>query len=56
MVEVITVQKLEENLIIIIPTKICEKLNIKEGSQMEIEHFTCGGENGARIKLKRHYK
>ena len=53
MTEVIKVQKLEENLIIIIPTKICEKLNIEEGSQIEIEYFMCGGENGARIKLKK---
>ena len=52
MIEVVKIQKLDENLIIIIPTEICEKLNLEEGSQIDIEHFICGGENGARIRKR----
>ena len=51
--EVIKLLKSGENLIIAIPTAICENLNLKEGSEVEIEPFICGGETGARIKLKK---
>ena len=51
--EIVKVQKLGEDLIIIIPTEICEKLNIEEGLQVEIEPFTCSGEIGARMKFKK---
>ena len=51
--EVIKLLKSGENLIIAIPIAICENLNLKEGSEVEIEPFICGGETGARIKLKK---
>ncbi|VVB90219.1 Uncharacterised protein [uncultured archaeon] len=50
--EVVKLRKSGEGLVITIPLEICEKLNLKEGSLVEIEPFTCGGENGARIKPK----
>ncbi len=51
--EAVKLRKSGKNLIITIPKEICEKLNLEEGSQVEIEPFTCGGENGARIKPKK---
>jgi len=51
--EVIKLLKSGENLIIAIPIVICENLNLKEGSEVEIEPFICGGEIGVRIKLKK---
>jgi AbrB family looped-hinge helix DNA binding protein len=50
--EVVELRKSGENLIITIPIEICEKLGLEEGSQVEIEPFTCCGEVGARIKPK----
>lgn len=52
MIDVVKIQKLDENLIIIMPTEICQKLNLEEGSQIEMEHFICGGENGVRIRKR----
>jgi len=51
--EVIKLQKSGENLIITIPIAISEHLNLKEGDELELEPFTCGGETGARIKSKK---
>jgi AbrB family looped-hinge helix DNA binding protein len=51
--EIVKLHKSGKNLIIIIPTEICEKLELKEGSEVEIEPFTCSGEPGARIKPKK---
>ncbi|MCZ7357181.1 MAG: AbrB/MazE/SpoVT family DNA-binding domain-containing protein [Candidatus Methanoperedens sp.] len=50
--EVVKLRKSDNSLIITIPIEICDKLGLKEGSQVEIEPFTCGGEVGARIKPK----
>jgi antitoxin component of MazEF toxin-antitoxin module len=47
-----TIQKIGEDLIISIPTNICETLNIKEGSEVILEVFLCNGETGIRIKPK----
>jgi len=47
-----TIQKLGEDFVVIIPNDICEKLDIKEGSNVIIEPFLCGGDAGIRIKLK----
>lgn len=46
------IQKLGEDLIIIIPIDISQKLDIKEGLQVDMEPFTCGGEIGIRMKIK----
>lgn len=51
--ELIIIRKSGKNLMIPVPMEICEKLNLEEGSEVQIEPFTCGGENGARIKLKK---
>ncbi len=51
--EVVKLRKSGKSLIITLPMEICEKLSLEEGSEVEIEPFTCGGENGARIKPKR---
>jgi len=51
--EAVKLRKSGKNLIITIPKEICEKLDLKEGSQVEIEAFICGGESGARIKPKK---
>ncbi|MDL5501615.1 MAG: AbrB/MazE/SpoVT family DNA-binding domain-containing protein, partial [Candidatus Methanoperedens sp.] len=51
--EVVKLQKSGKNLVITIPTVICENLDLKEGNEVEIEQFTCGGENGLRIRLKK---
>lgn len=50
--EFATIQKIGEDLVVIIPNHICEKLYIKEGSKVIIEHFICSGEAGIRIKPK----
>lgn len=47
-----TVQEIGEDLVVIIPNRICEKLDIKEGSEVILEPFFCNGESGIRIKLK----
>jgi AbrB family looped-hinge helix DNA binding protein len=51
--EVVKLRKSGKNLVITIPAEICEKLELKEGSEVEIEPFTCSGENGARIRPKK---
>jgi len=51
--EKIKVQKSYEGLTIVIPTEICERLSIVEGSQIDIEPYTAAGEFGARIKLNK---
>ncbi len=47
-----TIQKIGEDLMVIIPNDIREKLDIKEGSTVIIETFICSGEAGIRIKPK----
>ena len=51
--EVVKLQKSGKNLLITIPVEICERLDLKEGLDVEVEPFTCGGENGIRIKPKK---
>jgi antitoxin component of MazEF toxin-antitoxin module len=51
--EVVKLQKSGENLVITIPIAICENLDLKEGDEVEMEPFTCGGETGARIRPKK---
>jgi antitoxin component of MazEF toxin-antitoxin module len=51
--EVITLRKSGKSLMITIPMEICEQLNLTEGSQVELEPFTCGGDMGLRIKPKK---
>lgn len=50
--ELATIQKIGEDLVVIIPNHICEKLDIKEGSIVIVEPFLCSGEAGIRIKPK----
>lgn len=47
-----TIQKVGEDIVVIIPNDICEKVGIKEGSKVIIEPFLCSGEAGIRIKPK----
>lgn len=51
MSELIKVRKSYEGLTIVLPKEICERLNIVEGSQIDIEPYNSAGEFGARIKL-----
>ncbi len=51
--EVVKLHKSGKNLVITVPVEICEKLELKEGSEVEIESFICSGEPGARIKPKK---
>jgi len=51
--EVVKLQKSGENLVITIPIAICENLDLKEGDEVEMEPFTCGGETEARIRPKK---
>ena len=51
--EVVKLQKSGKNLVIAIPTAICENLDLKDGNEVEIGQFTCGGDNGLRIRLKK---
>lgn len=53
MSEIVKVRQLGKELIIAIPIEICERLNFKEGSEIDIEPYNCCGEFGARIKLKK---
>ena len=53
MSEIVKIQRLGKELVIAIPTEICERLSFQEGSEIDIEPFNCGGEFGARIKLKK---
>ncbi len=50
--EVVKIQKLGDDLVILFPKEIVEKLNLKEGCLVEIESFICSGTSGARIKPK----
>lgn len=50
--ELATIQKIGEDMVVIIPNGICEKLDIKEGSIVFITPFLCSGEAGIRIKPK----
>lgn len=51
--EIVKLRKSGKNLVITIPAEICEKLELKEGSEVDIEPFTCSGESGARIRPKK---
>lgn len=51
--EIVTIQKSGTDLVISIPPEIREHLDLKEGGEVEIEPFTCGGETGARIRPKK---
>ena len=50
--EVAKIQKLGEDLVIIFPKEVIEKLNLEEGCLVEIESFICSGTSGVRIKSK----
>jgi antitoxin component of MazEF toxin-antitoxin module len=47
------IQKLGEDLIIVFPKEVVEKLNLEEGCQVEIESFVCCGTSGVRIKSRK---
>ncbi len=51
--ETVKLHKSGKHLVITIPAEICEKLELNEGSEVEIEPFTCSGEPGARIRPKK---
>lgn len=52
--ELIKVRGSYEGLTVVLPKEICERLNIVEGSQIDIEPYNnSSGEFGARIKLNR---
>lgn len=51
--EAVKLHKSGKNLVITIPAEICETLELKEGSEVEIEPFTCSGEPGVRIRPKK---
>ena len=51
--EVVKLQKSGKDMVIAIPISICENLDLKEGNEVEIEPFTCSGDNGLRIRLKK---
>lgn len=44
------IQKLGDDLVIIFPKEVVEKLNLKEGCSVEIESFVCSGTSGIRIR------
>ena len=50
--EVAKVQKLGDDLVIIIPKEVVEKLNLEEGCLVDIESFICSGTSGVRIRPK----
>ena len=50
--EVAKIQKLGEDLVIVFPKEVIEKLNLEEGCLVEIESFICSGTSGIRIKPK----
>lgn len=50
--EAAKIQKLGEDLAIIFPKEVVEKLNLEEGCLVEIESFICSGTHGVRIKPK----
>ena len=51
--EIVKLQKSGKNLILTIPTATSENLDLKDGDEVEIEPFTCGGENGVRLRPKK---
>jgi antitoxin component of MazEF toxin-antitoxin module len=51
--EVVKLQKSGKKLVIALPIAICENLDLKDGDEVEIEPFTCGGENGVRLRPKK---
>jgi len=53
MSEIAKIQKSGNELVISIPPAIYEQLDLKEGDEVEMEPFTCGGETGARIRPKK---
>lgn len=52
MSEVAKIQKLGDDLVIIFPKEVVEKLNLEEGCLVEIESYICSGTSGVRIKPK----
>lgn len=50
--DVAKIQKLGNDLIIIFPKEVVEKLNLEEGCTVEIESFVCSETSGVRIKSK----
>lgn len=52
MSETAKIQKLGNDLVIIFPKEVVEKLNLKEGCLVDIESFICSGTSGIRIRSK----
>ncbi len=52
MSETVKILRSGEDLIFAVPPAICEHLNLKEDSEVEIEPYTCSGQPGARIRPK----
>jgi antitoxin component of MazEF toxin-antitoxin module len=50
--EAAKVQKLDDDLVIIFPKEVVEKLHLEEGCLVEIESFVCSGTSGVRIRPK----
>jgi hypothetical protein len=50
--EIAKIQKLGEDLVVVFPKEVVEKLNLEEGCLVEIESFFCCGTSGVRIKSK----
>jgi len=50
--EAAKVQKLGDDLVIIFPKEVIEKLHLEEGCLVEIESFICSGISGVRIRPK----
>ncbi len=50
--KLVKIHKSGKNLVVTIPAEIIEWMDLKEGSEVEIEPFSCSGENGARIRKK----
>lgn len=50
--EAAKVQKLGDDLVVVFPKEVVEKLHLEEGCLVEIESFICSGSSGVRIKSK----
>lgn len=50
--EAAKIQKIGDDLVIVFPKEVVEKLNLEEGCLVEIESFVCSGSSGVRIKQK----
>jgi len=50
--EAAKVQKLDDDLVIIFPKEVVEKLHLEEGCLVEIKSFVCSGTSGVRIRPK----